>query len=727
MVEFIAAPGAAPAPGMVLRLRRDGGPKYLRVTHVFKDCVYAMWISEPENARYARRPAPTTHEDLHALSNEPGATWGRVRLPPALCEPTGDESGRQAALTSAWELVHPLVTAFEREANLSRNRFTSLIRERADAIQARFVSLHRLVLRYYYFGGVRAGLLPLPRGPAPGDGGYAARTPGNVSPPRRRGRQAILARELGRNDFIVTEEDITDMVDTLKTCLRKGPTFLPTAHEEYLADAFRRRHPELHARYVAGEIVEPVTVRQFRYYVDTNTRLSEELARNRRSQQRNPGFLGSVRAAGPAEVYEIDSTGGRMYLVAADNPQVIVGKPTIYLIIDRWSRFVVSAYLSLRPPSYEEVRHALLVAFTSREARFRMLGIDIDDERWPVGRMPAVLCPDRGSDFMSESMVRAVVEDLRIEMTPLPPLCPDGKAIVERLIREIKRRMAGSRARGVYADRPLDPHSKRAAARAESAAVHTLADAYRLLIEIIDDHNNRPHRALRRRRVLTQASVAPTPRQAYLWGLQHITGLRMPPLTDEDYRRLLLASDKGSIAAGIVRYRSRPYEPVNEAARVFAARSARRATPVDLRLDRTDPQHVYVPLARREWPVFRATDGASAELAGLTLDEEDALAESTALLWARAEHTSRRERVVAKSGKTPRKKPAGAAVKLDKQGTHDARQRETDALKRRLTGQSPAPSDAPSPATASATDWARLDEEERLRNLELIRRHRSKS
>lgn len=100
----------------------------------------------------------------------------------------------------------------------------------------------------------------------------------------------------------------------------------------------------------------------------------------------------------------------------------MVGKPTIYFLIDRWSRFVVSAYISLRAPSYEEVRNTLLIAFTSREKRFSRLGIEVSDNQWPIGCIPAVICPDRGSDFMSGSMLQSVVDDLRIDLTPLPSM-----------------------------------------------------------------------------------------------------------------------------------------------------------------------------------------------------------------------------------------------------------------------------------------------------------------
>lgn len=74
--------------------------------------------------------------------------------------------------------------------------------------------------------------------------------------------------------------------------------------------------------------------------------------------------------------------------------------------------------------------HCLLLS--RRERRFKGMGVDIDDKRWPVGHMPTVLCPDRGSDFMSAAMEQSVVQDLRIELTLPSALCPDGKPIVKK-------------------------------------------------------------------------------------------------------------------------------------------------------------------------------------------------------------------------------------------------------------------------------------------------------
>lgn len=729
MSEFqVMAGNPAPAPGLVLRVG-ETTYRYLRLTHVFSDCVYVMWVSEPEGARYARRPTSMSLSELQALANIASSAWGKLVLPAALTNEPTEGSDRSTQLDTAWSLVEPLIKAFKRKANLSRHSFTALIRQRAEETQASQTTLLRTILRYYYFGGTRLALLSLPSGVKPGQAAYPTTSGEDRAPPKRRGRQSALAKELGRNEFIVRAEDIEDMVTCFRRLLKKGPAFKTTAHEEYLAGEFRRRHPAIHNRYIAGRAPEPVTSRQFRYYVDEHLRVTDELARNMRNHQRNPGYLGSVRAAGPGEIYEIDATGGRLHLVSNDNPPVQVGKPTIYLLIDRWSRFVVSAYLSLRSASYEEVRHALLIAFTSREARFKRLGINVTDARWPVGHMPAVICPDRGSDFMSDAMEQSVVNDLRIDLTPLPPLCPDGKAIVERLIREVKRRMAASGIEGVYADRPMDPMTKRTARKAEACAVRTLAEAYRLLVDIIDDHNNRPHRTLRRRRVLTQAGISPTPRDAYLWGLKNITGLRSAPLSEDDYHRLLLSTDKASIANGMLSYKSRPYAPDNEQAVELARRSTGRAKSVGIRLDKTLPTEVLVPSDQGTWARFVMTEGTANEIAGLSLDEEEALAGRTSLLWARAEHEGRITRVAAKSKKrAPSRKGRSTAIKLPKEEQMAARNQETARMKEGLLGKPPAPRPDPSQevATTATSDWARLEEEERLRSLALIRQHRNK-
>ena len=341
--------------------------------------------------------------------------------------------------------------------------------------------------------------------------------------------------------------------------------------------------------------------------------------------------------------------------------------------------------------------------------------------------MPAVICPDRGSDFMSVSMEQAVVQNLRVELTPLPPYCPDGKAIVERFIREVKRRMSASKLKGTYADRPMDPVTKKAARRAQDAAVHSLADAYRSLIEIINDHNNRPHSALGKRGLLAQAGVEPTPKAAYLWGLENITGLRKAPFTDDDYKRMLLATDKASVAGGVLRYRKRPYLPTNEIAAEMAAKSPTRARQVDVRVDKTDPSEIFVVNTQGQWAAFGVTRGGSSEIAGLTLDEEELLSPQTSILWARSENESRIHRVqtISTKGK-PKSTATNLVARAGKNEQSAMRASETNALKTALAGNITRSGELPSAGSAKLDEWSRYEEEERLRTLEMIRKQRGK-
>lgn len=320
-------------------------------------------------------------------------------------------------------------------------------------------------------------------------------------------------------------------------------------------------------------------------------------------------------------------------------------------------------------------------------------------------------------------MEQSVVQDLLIELTPLPPLCPDGKAIVERLIREIKRRMMASDMKGVYAERPLDPVTKKSERKARTAAVHSLAEAYRLLLDIVTDHNHRPHSALRRKRILAHAGIEPTPQAAYLWGLEHVSGVRTSPLSERDFRRFLLSTDEASLSHGILKYKGRPYLPDDEASAALAAKTPHRAKRIEVRVDKMFPYQVEVPVKSGEWAVFKMTEGAAGELYGTSIAEEDAFHACSNAITARSDYVNRINRVTKKSrhvrsGAVPRRRDD--ETNLNKQTLIAI---ETERIKRAIMrGESPDPGTTPS--SVSEQDWTDLVRQERERQLTIIRKTR---
>jgi len=182
------------------------------------------------------------------------------------------------------------------------------------------------------------------------------------------------------------------MVDCLEKIATKGRIPRTEAYTEYFATLFAKRHPELYASFMDRKCPRPITLRQFRNYTNQHTQFSRDVAQNAGLGRRTP--KGATLATGPGEYYEIDATGGRVHIVDSQDPELVLKTPLIYLLIDRWSRMVVSIYVTLRPASWEEIRIALLIAFTPRERRFKNLGVNIDEDRWPQGRLCATLVMD---------------------------------------------------------------------------------------------------------------------------------------------------------------------------------------------------------------------------------------------------------------------------------------------------------------------------------------------
>ena len=133
---------------------------------------------------------------------------------------------------------------------------------------------------------------------------------------------------------------------------------------------------------------------------------------------------------GPGDVYEIDSTIVDAYIVARANRAVIIGKSTLYLIIDRWSRLIVGFYLSLEPPSWAEGTQAILSIASDWGAVCKRLGVKYDPRVWPACEvMPNRFFGDRGDMISTAS--NALCDGVQVQVTNAPALNSQAKPIVE--------------------------------------------------------------------------------------------------------------------------------------------------------------------------------------------------------------------------------------------------------------------------------------------------------
>jgi hypothetical protein len=190
-------------------------------------------------------------------------------------------------------------------------------------------------------------------------------------------------------------------------------------------------------------------------------------------------------SVGPGDVYEIDATILDLWLVSRYHRSVIVGKATFYLIVDRSSDLIVGFYLSLRKPSWECAKRAILSISSDWEALCKALNIKYRKSDWPAHRVyPNRFFTDRGEGISEKSDV--LVDIAGIEVTTAPGASPRRKSRVEGSFSTthvpIKDNVGGYE--------PPKNVKKRLGKKYYKDSRYSLDEAAAVIVRIIIKHNN---------------------------------------------------------------------------------------------------------------------------------------------------------------------------------------------------------------------------------------------
>lgn len=133
---------------------------------------------------------------------------------------------------------------------------------------------------------------------------------------------------------------------------------------------------------------------------------------------------------GPGELFQIDSTILDVYLVSKMNRNLIIGRPTLFFVIDVYSRMIVGMNVTIEPfNSYEGAKVALINAMTDKVAYCKKYGISIQKEDW-VSALPSRILSDRG-ELLSGNIENAI-GNLGILIQQTNSYRGDMKGIVEK-------------------------------------------------------------------------------------------------------------------------------------------------------------------------------------------------------------------------------------------------------------------------------------------------------
>ena len=132
---------------------------------------------------------------------------------------------------------------------------------------------------------------------------------------------------------------------------------------------------------------------------------------------------------GPGSLYQIDATIGDVYLVSRYNRSKIVGRPTIYFVIDTYSRIFTGVYVGYESPSWIGAMMALANSVCDKVKFCKEYNIDIKKEDWNIEGIPEVIIGDRGE--IEGKSIESLINSFGIDIQNTPPYRPDWKGIVE--------------------------------------------------------------------------------------------------------------------------------------------------------------------------------------------------------------------------------------------------------------------------------------------------------
>ncbi|WP_426785562.1 hypothetical protein ACP3TB_07990 [Rahnella variigena] len=183
----------------------------------------------------------------------------------------------------------------------------------------------------------------------------------------------------------------------------------------YVYEEMRKDHyaGELIASEIEGRAARVPSYRVFVYWC--NKLISkDEIARKQTSPgdyERNKRALrgkATDHTEVPGSCFELDSTVLDVHIVSEFRRNHVLGRPTVYCVVDKESRMIVGLHVSMEYASWRAGRQALINSFTSKKAYCAEYFIEIDEEEWPCQHVPQRLLCDRG-EFICEQAEKLAV------------------------------------------------------------------------------------------------------------------------------------------------------------------------------------------------------------------------------------------------------------------------------------------------------------------------------
>ncbi len=126
--------------------------------------------------------------------------------------------------------------------------------------------------------------------------------------------------------------------------------------------------------------------------------------------------------------------------VLHDETRTLLGRPTLTILIDHYSRMVTGFQISFEEPSYASAAMAIGSAVLPKKGLLEFYGVEGE---WPAHGVMELMVADNGSEFWSENLDMAISEVGSV-LQYAPVRSPNYKGVVERFFLTLKTRLIDS-------------------------------------------------------------------------------------------------------------------------------------------------------------------------------------------------------------------------------------------------------------------------------------------